>query len=64
MKIKRWPCEFKYSAGDNIYYHHRSRDTYPGIVLQVKNQIVKISYNGLCGDIVTWVKQQSLSRQK
>ena len=61
--MKKWPCEPKYSIDSSIYYHHRNGDTYPGVVVQVKNQLVKIKYNGLHGDIKTWVKEQSLSRQ-
>ena len=64
MKRKKWPCEFKYLEGDDIYYHHRNKDTYPGTVVKSKNQIVKITYNGLDGDVTTWVKEQSLSRQR
>ncbi len=60
---KKWPCEPKHSVGDSIYYHHRNGDTYPGEVLKVKNQVINIVYNGLAGDVTTWVKQQSLSRQ-
>lgn len=62
-KKKRWPCLPKYTKGDSIYYCHRNKDTYPGIVLQVKNQMIKIEYNSLQGDVITWVKEQNLYKQ-
>ena len=63
MARKKWPAEFKYSKGDDIYYHHRNGDTYPGTVLKVKNQMVKIIYNGLHKDVKAYVKEHNLSRQ-
>jgi len=64
MSRKPWPCEPKFKRDDYVYYHHKNKDTYPAIVLAVKNQLIKIRYNGILGDITTWVKQQNLSRQK
>lgn len=64
MRTKKWPCEFRFAKGDAIYYHHHNKDTYPGTVLEVKHQIIKIVYNGLGDDVTTWVKEQNLSRQQ
>lgn len=64
MNRKKWPCEPKFTKGDHIYYYHRNGDTYPGIVLRVKNQMVKICCDGLQGDVTAYVREQSLTIQR
>ncbi len=56
----------KFKKDDKIYYQKQCNgafDTFPGIVLQVKKRI-KIEYNGLQGDVISWVTPQSLQSQK
>ena len=50
--------------GDDIYYHHRNGDTYPGVVLKRRDLRAEISYNGLRGDVTTWVSVHNLTLQQ
>jgi len=49
--------------GDYIYYF-KGKDTFPGIVLKVKKNKAKITYNGLEKDFVSWVSIKNITLQK
>jgi len=49
--------------GDYIYYF-KEKDTFPGIILKVKNDKVKITYNGLEKNFVSWVLIKNITLQK
>ena len=57
------------SPGKHIYYNHANGDTYPGIILAVKiekngiSRKIKIKYNGLYRDVISWVKRSKIELQ-
>jgi len=59
--IRRFSTTFK--IGDPIYYHSQPGDTFPGAVLAVKNNRVKIFYNHFFSDRVSWVLKRNIELQ-
>jgi hypothetical protein len=52
-----------FSHLDPIYYHAQSGDTYPGLVLRVQSNRIKVLLNTLAGDIIRWVSPKNLDKQ-
>lgn len=59
-----FPVHWCLAVGDAIYYHTKAKDTFPGIVLKIKWNKVKIKYNALKQDVISWVSVKNISIQQ
>ena len=55
-----------FKKGDYIYYYHRNGDTYPGKIVLTSLVLpkVRISYDGLDGQVETCVNTSKIKLQK
>ena len=47
-------------SGSDIYYFSSAGETFPGVVLKMGKNRIKIKYNGLSGDVIASVKAKNI----